>query len=528
RLELRRIRDGRYDVYSLDSRLTRNFEVIGDGPAAPESRIDRPHNESKLHPIARIPRGEGPRAMLTAISDAWNNRITLHYQAQRLVRVDDTAGRTLWLRYDDERRLVRVEVWAEAPAAALGEAPGNGPSGGGNAGRGAGAHAGDDAGGRAGGTHRKPTGDKHVPNDSRTCQLHVDYTYDDRGCLASVTDALGHSERFEYDTWRRMTAVQLKNGQRFYYEYDDSEESQADGSGPDGICVHTWGDGLPPEHSIGLTPQGKGLPAREVRFHRRPDGVILTWQTHNARRYTPHSTGMVAREEAIVGDWLRDRRIDKDGYLQRVTNAAGRVTESHYDRRGNLTRVVNPAQHEVHLEYRRDQLVKRTGADGSETRYHHGGYGELTEACFPNGQRFTFDYDNRGRLSAIFGGPGADVRLYAFEYDSAHNLVTQTTARGAVTRYQYDALGRPIQRTDGLKADGGGLMPEGRTTTLTLDALGRPLCITRPDGTTVHNEYDPLGNVCRHRDAQGHITTMKYGGTGVLLSLTEPSVCGRW
>src|SRR5512146_2840765 len=70
----------------------------------------------------------------------------------------------------------------------------------------------------------------------------VDYSYAKMGELANVTDALGHTQRYEYDEDHRMVKVTLKNGVSFYYEYDAET----------GWCKKTWGDdGL---HTVLIEP----------------------------------------------------------------------------------------------------------------------------------------------------------------------------------------------------------------------------------------------------------------------------------
>ncbi len=83
----------------------------------------------------------------------------------------------------------------------------------------------------------------------------------------------------------------------------------------------------------------------------------------------------------------------------------------------------------------------------------------------------------------------------------------------AATRYRYDALGRPIERSDAL----------GRITRVSYDLLGQPTAITYPDGSHTGARYDPLGNVASFTDALGHTTKLRYAGTGVLVELSEPA-----
>ena len=138
RMELTRLGADRFDLFQLDSRLTCRFEA------------DEP----------------GGLASLRHVRDGFDNRIDLEYQAGRLVRARDTAGRDIVFSWAGAR-IRRVEV-------------------------------------RIGGTS----------------QLGCDFDYNDRGLLVCVTDPLGHQESFEYDTQSRMVATTLKTGETFRYEYE--------------------------------------------------------------------------------------------------------------------------------------------------------------------------------------------------------------------------------------------------------------------------------------------------------------------
>ena len=89
RLRLSMLRDGSFEVYSLDTRLTRRFVRLAAGDE---------------------------RAMLREIRDAWGNRVELRYDGSRLARIVDTAGRELRLIHDEAERITRVEVWVQGTA----------------------------------------------------------------------------------------------------------------------------------------------------------------------------------------------------------------------------------------------------------------------------------------------------------------------------------------------------------------------------------------------------------------------------
>ncbi len=165
----------------------------------------------------------GGRAMLQRLEDAWGNAIRLAYEGEVLTRIVDTAGREIRLGCAKRGRIERIEIWA----------------------RGA-------------------------------LQQWVDCAYHPSGELASVTNALGFSDQYEYDGHHRMTRTTLKNGVSFHYQYDPDTD----------FCVKTWGDGG--LHLIDLDPD----------FKQR---TTLISGTEEAKTYTWNTQGFPAQWDPKLG-----------------------------------------------------------------------------------------------------------------------------------------------------------------------------------------------------------------------------------
>lgn len=381
----------------------------------------------------------GGRPVLRAMRDAYGHEIRLEHEGERLRRVIDTAGREVRVLSDERGRVARLEVWATPP---------------------------DD------------------PDAAPALWQWVDHAYAPGGELASVTDAVGCTERYGYDALHRMVDKTLPNGVIFRYAFDEET----------GFCVRAWGEG--------------GL--REA--HLQPDlekGTTLASGTHEPKLYTWDRAGRVVKVETHDGSVVRESEYDDDGHLVAESDAAGNKTSYERDALGNVTKVVDAAGNETLIEYAGDHPARRTDRHGLVTEYRHDERGALIGITYPSGAAYSVAHDNDGRPTGVYGRDGA---LATFAYDAHHNLVHETDARGARSAYTYDALGRALSRTDAL----------GRVTRVEHDRLGRPVAVHDADGTTQHIEYDALGLVCRHTDALGHVTEMEHQGTGVLRRLTRP------
>jgi RHS repeat-associated protein len=383
--------------------------------------------------FAPVERG-GP-ALLHSIRDAWGNHVDLFYEGARLARVVDTAGRELRFLPDDRGRLRRVEVWSAGARPEL-------------------------------------------------C-LWVDYTYQPEGELASATDALGGTHRYEYDGFHRLVKRTLPTGVSFRYAYDAET----------GRCVRTVGDG--------------GIYDTELHYD-LGERTTHTSGNQEPRKYTWNAQGLVLREETLDGAYVRARVFDADQYLVSEANAAGEKVTLRHDARGNLVERVDPAGNKTVWEIEDDRPARRIDPGDLVTVYRYDARGALTELTAPTGVRYAVTYDGRGRLTGLFG---ADGQLAAFAYDEQHNLVQETDGRGAVTQYAYDALGRPLARRDAL----------GRVTRVEYDRLGRALAFHQPDGSTTRAEYDARGRATALTDALGQTTRLAYNGLHAVERLIEPT-----
>lgn len=374
---------------------------------------------------------DGGKAWLRSIRDAFGNELRLQYTGERLRQIIDTAGREVRVKQTHGGRIVRLEVWV---------------------------------------------GDR--------LEQWVDYSYAKMGELASVTDALGHAERYEYDEDHRMVKKTLKNGVSFYYAYDDET----------GWCNRSWGD--------------DGLHTGEIKVDLEKR---ITYLTGNDEPRVLHwnESGLVVREETPDGILIKTCEYDADQYLIAETNGAGETTRYEYDARGNKIRQIDPASNVTEWMYADDQPVLRGDPGGLVTKYEHDRLGALVAVTHPSEARYTLSHDAQGHIRTVQGDEGT---LASFAVDDRHNIVEEVDGRSARTTYAYDGLGRPVLRMDAL----------GRSSEVEYDLLGRPLTVRRPDGTSSLSAYDPLGNPVKVTDALGQVNGMEYAGTGVLTKLVQP------
>jgi len=229
----------------------------------------------------------------------------------------------------------------------------------------------------------------------------------------------------------------------------------------------------------------------------------------------PHDETLVYLYDAWRGFRLRGEtdqlgktawfEYDQAGFLNKVIDRNDIANEIYQDKRGNtIGRQYCRAQGECAIEHwqyhlnqsdqfdpRNDKLVAyRDGRSSNQndntyrTRYEYNSFGELTKQItpatsgFPSGRSTTYVYTD-GTEPAVGGGT-----------TPAGLLKTATAPNAATWNYKYTAAGDPAEQVD----------PEGLTTTVTYDAIGRLTAITEliegtDGGVTTGFTYDGLGRL---------------------------------
>lgn len=375
----------------------------------------------KLHPT-------DPQYRLYAISDEIGFMISFHYNGQgHLLQVIDSVGRRLHINSDENGRMQTVVI----------------------------KHRGEQA------------------------QL-VQYNYNDTGDLCEVTDALGQTTRIRYHQ-HKMTAKTDRNGQSFYWEYDNK-----------GRCTHTWGDGGLLEGRIAYYPKdGYNLVTNSL-------GQTTTYY------YTPDFVVTRIKDPLGYSCFLE---YTEDFEIYREIDEAANVNGYTYDERGNCTSLVQPDGSSTSFCYdKEDRITLVTDPQGNSRTYiyyskeqHKGLLHTITEA---DGRISIFRYNAQNRLSKIEDEQG---RITSMEFDDDGNLSVLTLPDGGSACWQYDAWGKVQQSIN----------PLGQQQQFRYDALGRVTEVELPDGNLIQLQYNAYEEVVQVRDKH-HQVKFDYTPLGSL------------
>ncbi|WP_438010823.1 PAAR-like domain-containing protein [Sorangium sp. So ce321] len=248
--------------------------------------------------------------------------------------------------------------------------------------------------------------------------------------------------------------------------------------------------------------------------------------------------------------WRMER--DGAGKIVRRTDPAGRATECAYDARGLARRVAGPGGAETAAYDAHGNLIERVDVRGARWRYTYDLRGFPVRIEVPDGAAYDLRYDSRGCLVGMTGPLGLRVarhhdaarRLLAEQHPGGgvthfswvgSALVERRTPDGAVLRYGYDALLRPIWLENAAgerhtqEYDAAGQLVRvrtfaGREIRYAYDAAGRVVAKTHGDGGVTRTEYDTAGQVVRREYPDGTFEAFERDIGGLITRASNHAV----
>jgi RHS repeat-associated protein len=397
---------------------------------------------------------------LTAISDAYDNRLRITRDRQdRIQRLDNGAGRSLLFCYE-RRHLVAIEYQSFHSTNAVGET-------------------------------------------WRTEQTLVFYRYDARQRLIEATNAAGESERYDYDDQHVILQRQLAGGASFFWEWERSGKAAR--------CVRHWASFAQMEARYVWDDQGSVTVqnidgSEEVYVHDDRARLVRKVELDGGEQLKAYDDqGRLVAEQDPLGA-VTEYRYDEVGRLVALIPPQDEPTSYEY-RNGFLHaryrgKAVWKYQHNA-----QGDVTETTDPDGQVTHYHYDAQGRLLSIRFPDNGRHVFVWNTLGQLLEETLPDGGQRK---FSYDALGRQITRQDEHDAVTRYQWDAVGRLVQTT----------LPTGATRGFSYNAYGKITAQRDELGRVTRYEYaDDLHLVSRRINPDG--TQLRYRYDSAQLRLTE-------
>ncbi|MEV6393617.1 putative T7SS-secreted protein [Streptomyces sp. NPDC051907] len=293
---------------------------------------------------------------------------------------------------------------------------------------------------------------------------------DRRGRLLSVTDPLGQVSQSVYDEHGRPTTVVRPDGRELSAEYNEL--------------------GLP------VRVTGADMTVTRQTYDERGNRTSVTDASGATTRFSYDEAGHLTSVTDALGH-TSVVRCDRAGLPLEITDPLGATTRYERDAFGRPVAVVDALGAVTRLEWTVEgKLARRIEADGSEESWVYDGEGNRLSHTDAIGGVSTFEYTDFDLLAARTGPDG--VR-YEFRHDSNLRLTQVVNPQGLTWNYAYDPAGRLISETDF----------DDRTLLYAYDAASRLSSRTNGLGQTVRFRYNALGQILR-KDAEGSVTTFEY------------------
>jgi RHS repeat-associated protein len=308
--------------------------------------------------------------------------------------------------------------------------------------------------------------------------------------LITVTDPLGKSTRYTYNTLNQITRKTERDGRAFTYAYQNRKPvAVLDGAGATMFSL--------------ANPVDWGIDRRKLASAKTleyiPSTTVKTDGRGHAWRYDYDKSGYITRQVAPDGTSSGYEYDPATLLLTSETNANGAITRYQYDALGNRIQTVD-------------------ALDNTNSYAYEPVFNLLTSMVDPKGRTTTYQYDDRGnRTNEV----DALLQTSSWTYDARGLLLTETDKRGHTTQHFYDSAGNRIKTIDALNHEttfGYDAVGNLRSTTdahlhtsrYEYDALNRMIQTIDAHNRTSSTFYDNQGNVIRTVDRNGYATRFQY------------------
>ena len=379
----------------------------------------------------------------------------------------------------------------------------------------------------------------------------LQYAYNAKGLLETVTDSLDRKVKLGYDENRYLTTLTNANGETttftynnkgqiltailqdgtllFSNTYDEQERVNTQDDGIEGNQLLTLSyDESQADKFITTVTDTLG----ETRIYTyNNDYKLLTLQDEAGNiivTNTYNPDGSLATTTGVNGN-ITQFAYDNNGNLTTSTNAKGNATQMVYDDNSNLLSVTDALGKVTTFTYdANNNRISATDALGNTTKYTYNNHGQVLTATNPSGAVTTYEYEKG--LPVRITNPQSHTQT--LRYDVAGRLISSTDAEKHITTFAYDGVNRLVSVTDALN----------RTLSMTYDSRDNLLTSTDAKGNITRRSYDGNGNLIsqinalaqktRYEydgesrlikviDAKGHITQLGYDAKGRLISATD-------
>ncbi|HEX7246309.1 MAG TPA: RHS repeat-associated core domain-containing protein [Solirubrobacterales bacterium] len=284
-----------------------------------------------------------------------------------------------------------------------------------------------------------------------------------------------------------------------------------------------------------------------------PAGDKSTWGYDEDGRVTSEVSPRGNEEGAEAAKFETKTKRDAQGRPEVVTDPLGHEAKYAYDATGNLKELVNPNAHATSYAYDADNeatevkaangdtaktaydsegnVESKTDGNGNVTKYEHNALNELTKITDPLKRETTRTYDAAGRLKELKDPEG---RTTTYSYDAGNRLkeVKYTEEATKPVSFVYDKDGNVTEMKDGTGTTKDSYDELDRLTEsengnkelvkYEYDLGNETTKITYPNAKAVTQSFDAAGRLEAVKDWLGNETKFSYNRDSIPSSTTFP------
>jgi RHS repeat-associated protein len=323
----------------------------------------------------------------------------------------------------------------------------------------------------------------------------VQNLYDELGNLISMTDALGNTTIYQYDSSNNLTSktVQATSTTTATTKYTYNSFGEVlNTTDPLGYVTSNTYDSKGNLLTVTTPAPGNGPSGSVTQFAYNSLGELTT------------ITDPLNNVTTLV--------YTSVGLINTITDAKSNVTTYGYDSQGNRTSVTDALNHQTTFTYdSMDRLTKITYPDTTTTQFAYDIRGRRTSSTDQNSKVTSYTYDDADRLITV---TDAATNVTTYAYNTENNLTSIEDANHNTTSFTYDAFGRVTKttfpsgyvETYGYDADNNLTSKTDRKNqyiTYAYDLMNRLTQKTYPDSTTVNYTYDLDSRLTQVTDPTG-------------------------
>ncbi len=304
------------------------------------------------------------------------------------------------------------------------------------------------------------------------------------GRLALISDALGYTEYYSYDTDNNLTQREDRNSQYWNYTFDGMGNALTAKDPLSHTTIYTYNAHnkpltvtAPSGRSVAITYDGNDNPT-QVQQKDAAGAVLAT------TRGTIGSYGLVSDKYDANGHHT-GYTYDANGYLASVTTPLGNKTQWTHDALGfGTSRIDAMGRTTTYTPDAWERNITTAYPDGTTNTYGYDANSNLT--AFNNyTSNWTRAYDADNRLLGEYIGGTTRIVSHTYDATGQNGLLSTTTDNdGRVISYAYSARN---ELTSVAEASG--------TETYAYDANGNELHRYLPNGLRTDQYYNPDGSL---------------------------------